>query len=117
MADTQIVLVVDPLYDKDILEWVASFKPEDRSAALLMAIRGGMAAEEVSVDGLEKRLEQIQSNIAGFRDELALLHRDVKNMKYVAANANDQPIPGEQIDLIDIPEVVNVLNKLVEKGS
>ncbi len=114
---TQIILIVDPLYDKDILEWIASFKAEDRNAALLMALRGGMASEEVSVDNLESRLDAIQNHIMGFRDDLAKVGRDIKNMKVYAVDELKPINPGDQIDLDSMPEVKNVLNKLIIKGS
>ncbi len=110
---------MDPLYDKDILEWIASFKPIDRNAALLMVIRSGINAEEVSInaDGLESQLEAIQNNMQGLRDEFAKLRRDVKNAQMnVNDNKPEAKIIGEQIDLDDVPEAMSALNKLVKEG-
>lgn len=117
-AEPQITLVIDPLFDKDILDWIASFKPDQRNDALLMAIRTGMNTEELTTESLETRLDIIQESVQGLRDEMAKVRRDMKKAQfYTVENVGARGVAGEKVDLEDSPTSLNALNNLINQGQ
>ena len=115
---------VDPLHHGELLEFIASFRLEERSEAIIATLYVGMQAEHSPSEGNSEQLDEIKQEVAvvhesvndlnGVINNLYKMIEDMKNngIAYVSDNSDNND--NEKTYVVD-DEVKNNLDKHFEE--